>query len=153
MVWTYHEKTRVSFNIILTPIIVKTEKYSKRRYDKNCLKVAKEIVRIRDKLICQRCWSTKTPQCSHILSDWKDTRMSVDPDNMKILCYSCHIHWRHKEPLKAYEWFIEKFPWRYEMLKERQLNQEEGSISLTWRENKYIYLQNLLDDIKKWKQY
>jgi hypothetical protein len=33
----------------------KIEKYSKRRYDKECMKLAKAIVRLRDLDTCQKC--------------------------------------------------------------------------------------------------
>lgn len=118
----------------------KVKKLSKKWYDKKCMEVAKEIVHLRDRDICQKCEKHVTGsncQCSHIISDWSDTRMSVDPDNMKILCYYCHLNWRHKQPIEATKWFMDKFPWRYEMLKERQSKQDIGSISLTWRENTY----------------
>jgi 5-methylcytosine-specific restriction endonuclease McrA len=109
------------------------EKYSNKRYDKNCMRIAKGIVKKRDK-ICQRCGSKKELHCSHIINDWIDTRMSVDPDNMKLLCKACHLYWWHKRPKEAMERFEEKRPWRRSMLEERAKNHDKWTISNEWRE-------------------
>jgi hypothetical protein len=41
--------------------------------------------------------------------------MRFDLQNIKTLCFYCHIEWWHKEPTEAVEWFQQKFPdrWRY----------------------------------------
>lgn len=30
--------------------------------------------------------------------------MEFDLDNVKTLCYRCHLHWWHKNPVEAKEW-------------------------------------------------
>lgn len=118
----------------------------KRDRDIKCMKLAKQIVRKRDKC-CQKCWSKTSLQCSHIISDARSTRLSVHPENMKLLCYKCHIHRRHKNPNEAQERLDEKRPWRYETLQQWMQEEEKGSISLEWWETMY---QNLLSMSKKW---
>jgi len=126
----------------------KPAKFSNRRYDKECMALAKKIVRIRDNLTCQKCWSKKSPQCSHVYSDGRDRRLSVDPMNMKILCMSCHLYRRHKEPLEAYERYKSKFPDRYKYLEKKHIeNMKWWSISLQWREDTY---NDLLNQAKKY---
>lgn len=128
----------------------KIEKYSKRRYDKECMKLAKAIVRLRDLDTCQKCWKPwPWLHCSHVMSDWKDTRLSVDPMNMKLLCYRDHFHYWHKHPLDASEWFKEKFPERYEYLVEKYKEPKTGSIELSWREETYKNLTETLESIKE----
>jgi len=100
------------------------------------MEAAKKKVKERDK-VCQRCWTNKTLQCSHIISDARSTRLSVDPDNMKLLCYKCHLHRWHKNPKEAVDWFKEKRPWRYEMLEERLANEDSGSITIERWEQTY----------------
>jgi hypothetical protein len=31
-------------------------------------------------------------------------------ENILTLCYACHIHWWHKNPLEAAKWFKGKYP-------------------------------------------
>jgi hypothetical protein len=31
-------------------------------------------------------------------------------ENILTLCYACHIHWWHKNPLEAYKWFNANYP-------------------------------------------
>lgn len=127
----------------------KVEKFSKRRYDKECMKIAKQIVKIRDLDTCQKCWK-KWPwlHCSHVISDWKDTRLSVDTWNMKLLCYADHMFWWHRNPLEATEWFKEEFPERYEYLIEKFKEPKVGSIELERWEKRYAELTEELQNMK-----
>jgi hypothetical protein len=43
--------------------------------------------------------------------------MEFEPYNVKLLCYACHIHWWHKHPIEAGDWYKEKFPDRYKYLR------------------------------------
>lgn len=62
-----------------------------------------ELVRLRDKDRCLRCQKREW-QLSHIYPKGKHRKMEFDPDNVKALCYACHIHWWHKNPIEAHEW-------------------------------------------------
>ena len=43
-----------------------------------------------------------------------------DPLNQKVLCFHCHINIWHKNPVESGEWFVNKFPERWEYLKEKR---------------------------------
>ncbi len=47
-------------------------------------------------------------------------------DNVKTLCYPCHINWWHKNPLEAAEWFEKTYPERAKRLK--LMSQVSGKI-------------------------
>lgn len=61
-----------------------------------------EYIRKRDKR-CLRCGKTTSLQCAHIIGR-RNHRLRYDPQNAITLCYACHIHWAHKEPLEFVEW-------------------------------------------------
>lgn len=125
------------------------EKFSKRWYDKECMKLAKQVVKIRDLDTCQKCWK-KWPwlHCSHVIADWKDTRLSVDTWNMKLLCYRCHFKRWHLQPFEASEWFKNEFPERYEYLLEKHKEPQTWSIELERWETRYAELKEELQNMK-----
>jgi 5-methylcytosine-specific restriction endonuclease McrA len=61
-----------------------------------------EIVGFRDKR-CLRCGNPKW-QLSHIYPKGRYRRMEFEPENVKALCYACHLNWWHKNPIEAHEW-------------------------------------------------
>ena len=67
-----------------------------------------EIVLLRDKA-CLKCGNPEF-QMSHIYSVGAHKRMEFDPDNIKALCYRCHLHWWHKEPMEARYWIKTVIP-------------------------------------------
>lgn len=95
------------------------------RYIKKCRRdnptIAKMIAKIRDKRTCQKCNNTKDIHWSHIINEARDHRLACDPDNIKALCYNCHMNWRHKNPVEAGLRFRDRFPWRWERLQEKHL--------------------------------
>jgi hypothetical protein len=102
----------------------KTKKTQKQKdksnewYRKECVKVAKKIVHIRDNDICQKCGKPGNAlHCSHVYPEGTYHGMSANPLNMKLLCYYCHFFWWHKNPLEAKDWFVKTFPDRYKKLK------------------------------------
>lgn len=48
--------------------------------------------------------------------------MAAELDNIIRLCFRCHFHWWHKNPLEAGDWFDEKWPGRKERLYENARN-------------------------------
>ena len=77
------------------------------------------FIRVRDAK-CLRCSKVETLQCSHVMPrTWLATRW--DPDNAITLCYACHLHWWHKDPLGAAEWFEAMWPGRYQRVRSRAL--------------------------------
>lgn len=98
----------------------KTEKKTKTNewYRKECVKVAKKIVRIRDKNTCQRCGRTDGAlHCSHVYPEGTYHSLSANPLNMKVLCFRCHYYWWHKDIIEAKDWFSKTFPERLEILR------------------------------------
>lgn len=77
---------------------------------------SKQAVRLRDGNICQRCGKFaegSNRHVSHVIPVSAGHKLRWDPQNMKILCYHCHINWWHKNPMESSAWFAEKFPERW----------------------------------------
>jgi 5-methylcytosine-specific restriction endonuclease McrA len=77
--------------------------------------LAKEIVKLRDGNICQRCgkWCEGSNRhISHVIPVSAGNKLRWDPQNMKVLCMHDHLNWWHKNPLEAAQWFRETFPER-----------------------------------------
>jgi hypothetical protein len=101
-----------------TKLKQKPKQKSNEWYRKECVKVAKKIVHIRDNDICQKCGKPGNAlHCSHVYPEGTYHGMSANPLNMKLLCYYCHYFWWHKNPLEAKDWFVKTFPDRYKKLK------------------------------------
>lgn len=97
------------------------------------LKRAKQVVYARDKNICQHCWvacNWSNRHASHIIPVSATGRLALYPLNMKVMCYHCHINWRHKNPIESGEWFANKFPDRLKELRALQLSIPMWSITL-----------------------
>jgi len=67
-------------------------------------RLAKAVVIERDGKQCLRCGTTENLQASHIFPKGKYPKMRFDVENIKILCFSCHIGWWHKNIILAGEW-------------------------------------------------
>jgi hypothetical protein len=102
-----------------------------------------KLVRKRDGS-CLRCGKRETLQCSHVMPR---TYLSVRwlPENAITLCYSCHIHWWHKYPHEAVAWFDEKFPGRYQKIRELANQHIKVDREETLKELKISY-ENLQND-------
>tara|TARA_E500000318_G_scaffold15353_2_gene15678 strand:+ start:665 stop:1078 length:414 start_codon:yes stop_codon:yes gene_type:complete len=88
-------------------------------YIKKLSEVARKYAKERDGFICQKCGKESrgsNAHGSHILCVGQHKNMELNPDNIKCLCYYCHMNWWHKDVLFAAKWFINKFPERYERL-------------------------------------
>lgn len=123
--------------------VKKIKKISIKKVYKENIKMAKDIAKTRDKYICQKCWSNQNIHWSHIINEAKDHRLSTDEDNIKALCYNCHLNWRHKNPVEAWDWFKQKRPWRRERLKEKQIVYSKmWTIWLQWHLDENERLKN-----------
>lgn len=94
---------------------------NKRKLNDENVELAKLIAKARDNYTCQHCWKTAKQtaiHASHVINEARDHRLASDPENIKALCYNCHINRRHKNPIEASRRFTEKRPWRYEKLQE-----------------------------------
>ncbi len=77
---------------------------------KQCDVLFSKVIRLRDGK-CLKCGTTENLQCAHIASR-KHLAGRWESDNALTLCYRCHIHWAHKEPIEFSEWVKENY---YEM--------------------------------------
>lgn len=97
---------------------------SKKKLNDENIELAKLIAKTRDRYTCQHCWKTSKQtaiHASHVINEAADHRLASDPENIKALCYNCHINWRHKNPLAAGERFNAKRPWRYDELQAKHI--------------------------------
>lgn len=56
---------------------------------------------------CQKGAEEVGLQCAHIFSR-KNMSVRWDFENALSLCWRCHFHWAHKEPIQFYE-FVEEY--------------------------------------------
>ena len=88
-------------------------------YTKKLVAKAKKCVKLRDNFICQKCEKQvegNNCHASHVLNVGTHKAFELDPENMKVLCSYCHLHWWHKDVLNATEWYKKKFPDKYNYL-------------------------------------
>ena len=94
--------------------------------------LVKRAVKKRDNNKCQKCGKeVKGSSChaSHVIPVSKDGRLAYDIQNMKVMCYGCHLQWWHLHPVEAGQWFKDTFPERWEYLERKHKeNQKLGSI-------------------------
>lgn len=82
-------------------------------------KLVKQVVYIRDNNVCQHCLKPvegSNRHASHVIPVSAGNKLRWDENNLKVMCYHCHINWWHKNPLESGEWFKETFPDRWEYL-------------------------------------
>ena len=105
--------------------MAKLKKGSSAWWRKKAVELAKKIAKERDGYVCQRCNKEvkgANAHGSHVFTAKAYPSISADPLNIKCLCYYCHFNWWHKEIMEAKDWFIKKFPERYEYLLEAKNN-------------------------------
>lgn len=73
-------------------------------------KLLHELVTLRDGSWCLRCKKTERLNLSHIYPKGKYRRLEYDPDNLKFLCFGCHLGWWHKNPIEAHVWLQTVIP-------------------------------------------
>jgi len=79
----------------------------------------RQIIRLRDKHICQHCGKHVTgadEHVSHVVPVSAGNKLRWDLSNAKIMCFHCHINWWHKNPIESGDWFKAKFPERAKYL-------------------------------------
>ena len=96
-------------------------KHNRSWYTKKLVDIAKWCAKERDMNVCQWC-KAEVSGCnahgSHVLNVGTNKSMELDPENIKCLCYHCHMNRWHKDVLAAAEWFKSEFPDRYDYLME-----------------------------------
>ena len=84
----------------------------------------RDIIRNRDKSLCQNCSSPFHPQLAHIISRRYYT-VRWDTNNALILCAKCHARWTY-HPLEWEQWIIKRIGQEeYETLKRKALSYEK----------------------------
>lgn len=84
---------------------------------------AKLQAKIRDNYTCQHCGKKVTgsdAHGSHVIPVSAGNKLKWDVQNIKTLCYHCHINWWHKNPTESGEWFKTKFPERWAYLQKNK---------------------------------
>ncbi len=69
-----------------------------------------DVCVLRDGGKCLRCGSEKRLCASHIYPKGKYKKMEYDIDNVKTLCYACHIPFWHRTPIEAHAWIRTVMP-------------------------------------------
>lgn len=96
------------------------KKKSRKSKVKELDELVKKIVRKRDENRCQWCGKYVTgSNChvSHVIPRSKGYALRWDLQNLKVLCYHCHINVWHKNPIEASAWFDYEFPYRADYLR------------------------------------
>lgn len=91
----------------------------------------KTLAKQRDGYICQKCGKRVegiNAHGSHVIPISASQFLRFDIQNLKCLCFHCHINWWHKHPLEAGRWFEEKFPDRYEYLQSQKLKMHTWTV-------------------------
>ena len=83
-----------------------------------------KIIELRDKK-CLRCGKPDF-QMSHIYPKGRYRSMEFDPDNIKALCFSCHLGWWHKNPMEARDWLVTVIP-RERLARLKLMSQTSGA--------------------------
>ena len=94
-------------------------KTPRQKIEKKLDNITMQIVRLRDKNTCQHCGKPcfgSNAHKSHVKSKGAYPHLKFDLQNLKLLCYHCHINWWHHEPTEAGLWFKKEFPDRYKYL-------------------------------------
>ena len=110
-------------------------------------RLAREIVLKRDNNTCQKCGKYVEKQnahISHVVPKSKGYALRWDLNNLKVLCFHCHINWWHKNPIEAAEWFQEKFPERAEYLYDHRYDLIDSHERDEFIEKKIEEFENLL---------
>ena len=98
-------------------------KISRKGLVKKLDDLVKEITRLRDNYTCQHCGKKvdkNNAHVSHIIPRSAGNKLRWDLNNLKVLCYHCHINWWHKNPIEAAKWFKEKFMARAKYLEKNK---------------------------------
>ena len=86
--------------MVRTVVLPSSKKYQTMVLDT----LLREACFARDGYKCIRCGKTERLAPSHIYPKGSYRKMKYILDNVKTLCYYCHMEFWHKNPIEAYEW-------------------------------------------------
>jgi 5-methylcytosine-specific restriction endonuclease McrA len=102
---------------------MKVKKRKKRSSVYKLTLIADRLLRVkmmeRDGGVCQKCGKEvygSNCQMSHVYAKGSHKSMRWLLENVKTLCYYCHMHFWHSDVMVAREWFEAKFPDRHQYL-------------------------------------
>jgi 5-methylcytosine-specific restriction endonuclease McrA len=99
---------------------VRKKKTPLKKLHEKCWKMAGLVVKLRDNYTCQHCGANQTGKgahTSHVLPKSTHGALRYVLENLKCLCYHCHMNWWHKNPMEAAVWFANTFPARWAKIK------------------------------------
>uniref|UniRef100_A0A6M3XT22 Putative homing endonuclease n=1 Tax=viral metagenome TaxID=1070528 RepID=A0A6M3XT22_9ZZZZ len=131
---------------------IRTIKHPKdKKYLKSqIMSLIRELIVLRDGEKCLRCGKTERLQMSHIYPRGRYGRMALDPDNIKLLCFACHLCWYHKNPIEAKDWLDSVIPKkRLQRLKLMSLDSSPNRLD---RKLLKIYLESEIKRLKAYPQ-
>lgn len=102
---------------------IKNSSKTKKKLRIKLWKLCQEYIRKRDNNTCCHCnkeVSGSNSHTSHIIPKSHGNILRYDPNNLKLLCYHCHINWWHLNPVEAGKWFCDKYPERWEYLQQEK---------------------------------
>jgi 5-methylcytosine-specific restriction endonuclease McrA len=108
---------------------------------KKLMTLVKNRVKLRDGFTCQHCDKMvegSNCQASHVIPVSAGNALAFDEQNLKVLCYHCHLNWWHKNPVESGDWFKNKFPDRWEYL------QSHKNDIVHWKLHDY---QKMIEDL------
>jgi hypothetical protein len=91
-------------------------KTTARKHDQELDMLVKQILIGERGEFCEHCGSSKMVQSAHILPKGTYKRLRFMALNLLLLCWHCHFHWWHKNPVEAAKWLEGKFPGRIDQL-------------------------------------
>lgn len=120
---------------------MKTKQQLCKKEKDSCILLAKKIVKEKANYTCVKCGrKDKQLQGSHIYPVGRYGAMAADTDNILCLCAGCHMwsndSW-HENPLESAEWFHQKYPERYQTLKERSWLNQKADI-IFWKKKRNL---------------
>jgi len=111
--------------------------------------VLKEACHLRDNHTCQRCGVTHIAgvdeHVSHIIRKSQCGRLKYELPNVLTKCQGCHIWW-HQNEVEAAQWFVKKWPDRWEYLEQKRLEYrlDPGTIPIRWYLNQLDLLRRFV---------
>lgn len=97
---------------------------------------------------CEICGKTGNTQCHHFIPKSRCLRLRFDPENIIVLCFSCHHRFHYTGDPRIPEAIIEKRGrgwWEY--LAEKSKEQNRSFYSLAWIKGEQEKLKEYLNEV------
>jgi hypothetical protein len=102
---------------------------------KTAIKEAKTLVKMRQHYTCEKCGKPGNHGAHIMPVTYAGT--CADPDNLLCLCSSCHSvgpKSAHQNPHDFVRWFEERWPGRYDVLREKANEYTRHPVQIDWKE-------------------